>query len=259
MAVPKAEFFDKINLDRSLAIYKEQLQNAVGSTFIFTGSIDINKIKPLIETYIASLPVSGNASEFVDNGVRTVNGVQTLKANKGKEQKSLILNYYSGEISYSEDLALKAQALAEILNIRIIENLREKMGGIYGGGIFGGLNKVPYNNYSFFLQLPCGPENVEKLQVAASAEIDTLKMQGPLQKDLDKVKKTWLEKNKVSLKENSFWLGKLQGIYLMGDTASEIFDYEKNVNAITVEDIKKTANLLLNGKNVFKAELYPEK
>ena len=133
------------------------------------------------------------------------------------------------------------------------------MGGIYGGGIFGGLNKVPYNNYSFFLQLPCGPENVEKLQVAASAEIDTLKMQGPLQKDLDKVKKTWLEKNKVSLKENSFWLGKLQGIYLMGDTASEIFDYEKNVNAITVEDIKKTANLLLNGKNVFKAELYPEK
>ena len=259
VAVPKAEFFDKINLDRSLAIYKEQLQNAVGSTFIFTGSIDINKIKPLIETYIASLPVSGNASEFVDNGVRTVNGVQTLKANKGKEQKSLILNYYSGEISYSEDLALKAQALAEILNIRIIENLREKMGGIYGGGIFGGLNKVPYNNYSFFLQLPCGPENVEKLQVAASAEIDTLKMQGPLQKDLDKVKKTWLEKNKVSLKENSFWLGKLQGIYLMGDTASEIFDYEKNVNAITVEDIKKTANLLLNGKNVFKAELYPEK
>jgi predicted Zn-dependent peptidase len=61
------------------------------------------------------------------------------------------------------------------------------------------------------------------------------------------------------MKENSFWLGKLQSIYLMGDNAIDIFDYEKNVNAITVEDIKKTANLLLNGKNVFKGELYPEK
>ena len=259
VAVPKADYFDKINLDRSLAIYKEQIQNAIGETFIFAGSIDINKLKPLIELYIASLPVSGKPSDFIDNGLRTVKGVQYIKANKGKEAKSLILNYYSGEVPYSDELALKAEALSEILNIRIIENLREKMGGIYGGGIFGAVNKVPYNNYSFFLQLPCGPENVEKLQIAAAAEIDTIKMQGPLQKDLDKVKKTWLEKNKVSMKQNVFWLGKLQGVYLMGDKPSGIFDYEKNVNALTVDDIKQTANLLLNGKNIVKGELYPKK
>jgi zinc protease len=259
IAIPKPDYFDKINLERAMAIYKEQIQNQVGATFIFTGSIDINKMKPLIETYIASLPVRGNGLEFVDNGVRTIKGNQYLKANKGKEKKSLILNYYSGDVEYSYDLALKAQALSEILNIKIIEDLREKMGGIYGGGIFGGVNKYPYSNYTFFLQLPCGPENVEKLQIAAAAEIDTIKMQGPQQKDLDKVKKTWLEKYKVNIKENGFWLGKLQGIYMMGDKALEIFDYEKNVNAITVDDIKKTANLLLNGKNVFKAELYPEK
>ncbi|TMP21536.1 peptidase M16, partial [Pseudoalteromonas rubra] len=94
---------------------------------------------------------------------------------KGKEQKSFILNVYSGEIPYSEDLALKAEMLTEILNIKIIEDLREKIGGIYGGGIGGGLSKYPYNSYSFGLQLPCGPEKVDVLKKAADEEIEKIR------------------------------------------------------------------------------------
>ena len=109
------------------------------------------------------------------------------------------------------------------------------------------------------LRLPCGPSNVDTLLKAANEEIEKIKKEGPQQSDLDKVKKTWLEQYKVQVKENGFWSGKLQGIYFQGDDPQRIFEYETNVNALTVDDIKRTANQLLTGDNVITAILYPEK
>jgi zinc protease len=258
ITIPKPEDFDKINLDRSFSIYKEQFADASDFNFIFTGSFDVEKIKPLLATYIGSLPSEGKPATFVDNGVRPVKGDINLAVKKGTEPKSLIVAVYSGELPYSDDLSLKAKALTEILNIKIIEDLREKMGAIYGGGIFGGLNKYPYNNYSLVLQLPCGPQNVDTLLKAVTAELNDIKTKGPSQANLDKVKKTWLEQYKVQIKENSFWSGKLQGIYFQGDDPKTILDYEKMVNALTVDDIKAIANQLFDNKNVFQAVLYPE-
>ncbi len=257
--IPKPYYFDSINLTRALEIYNSQMSDANEFTFIFTGNINVDSVKPLLATYIGGLPHTNNQALFADNGVRPVRGDVDLNVYKGSEDKSLIIKYYSGEVAYDDNLALKAQALTEILNIKIIDDLREKLGAIYGGGIYGGLNKLPYNNYTFVLQLPCGPSNVDTLLKAANEEIEKIKKDGPQQTDLDKVKKTWLEQYKVQLKENSFWSGKLQGIYFQNDDPQRIFDYEQNVNALTIDDIKNTANKLLKGDNVIKAVLYPEK
>lgn len=256
--VPRPDDFDRINLDRSYSIYKEQFGDANDFNFIFTGSFDIEKIKPLIAAYIGSLPSSGKPAAFADNGVRPIKGNTDLALKRGTDPKSMIVAVYSGELPYSEGLSLKAKAVTEILNIKIIENLREKMGAIYGGGIFGGLNKYPYSNYTLFLQLPCGPQNVDTLLKAVAKEIDDMKTKGPGQVDLDKVKKTWIEQYKVQIKDNGYWSGKLQGIYFQGDDPQSIFDFEKLVNALTVNDIKSAANQIFDGKNVFTAVLYPE-
>lgn len=257
--VARPSYFDSIDLNRVLEIYNAQMSDANQFTFIFTGSINVDSVKPLLATYIGGLPHTNNEALFSDNGVRPVKGDLDLNVYKGSEDKSLIIKYYSGEIPYDDGLALKAKALTEILNIKIIDDLREKLGAIYGGGIFGGLSKLPYNNYTFVLQLPCGPSNVDTLLKAANAEIEKIKKDGPQQSDLDKVKKTWLEQYKVQLKENGFWSGKLQGIYFQNDDPQRIFDYEQNVNTITTDDIKNVANKLLNGDNVITAVLYPEK
>ena len=144
-------------MNRSLEIYNSQFSDANDFTFIFTGNINIDSAKQLLATYIGGLPHTNNEALFADNGVRPVKGDIDLNVYKGTEDKSLIIKYYSGVVAYDADLALRAQALTEILNIKIIDDLREKLGAIYGGGIYGGLNKLPYNNYSFVLQLPCGP------------------------------------------------------------------------------------------------------
>lgn len=259
VAVPKVEYFNKINVDRAIQIYKERFGNAYGMHFTIVGSFKEDQIKPLIEKYIAALPSVNKKFNYVDNKVRPVNGKVNVNVYKGTEQKALSLVLYHGEMPYSEELELKAQAISEILNIRIIEELREKIQGIYTGGISAQFEKVPYPSYSFILQLPSGPEKVDTLLFAMRKEIEDLKNHGPSKANLDKVKQQWREKYKVDKKENAVWLNQLQGFHFPGDDPKYFIDYEKYINALTPKDIQDAAKLLLKGNNVITAILRPEK
>jgi len=259
IAVPKAAYFDNLDLDRIMQIYKERFEDANQMHFTFVGSISENELRPLLEKYIASLPSTSNKFHYTDNKLRPVQGKVNVKVHKGTEPKALILAVYSGEAPYSDELTLKADAISEILNIRIIENLREKIQGIYGGGTQFQFEKIPYPHYAFFLQIPCGPEKLDTLLQAAHAEIQSLIAEGPSKENLDKVKKQWHEQHKVNVKENETWLSELQNFYFPGNNPDYFIHYDKYVDALTAKDIQSAAKLLLSGNNVVTGILLPEK
>lgn len=256
--VPHVEYFDQINLDRCIEIYKEMFGNAAGMHFVFTGSFKESEITPFIQQYLASLPVSGKAMDIVDNKVRVISGDHEFKMNKGAEAKSLILAFYTGETAYNPHMNLKIKALSEVLNLRIIEELREKIQGIYGGQSSGSLEKYPYNAYSFMVQLPCGPEKADTLVKALKHEIAVIRDKGFDSTYLDKVKKTWVEGYKAGYKDNGTWLSQLMNTRLMGMSMDGFLNYEKIVNALTVADVQEAAKLVFGGKNEFYAILMPE-
>jgi len=257
--VPKAETFGQIDEKRSFEIYKERFGNASGFTFVFVGAFDVAKIKPLITTYLGSLPSNGKPSTYKDVGLRPVKGVVKREVKKGTEPKSFIRMFWNGEAPYSESEQLKLAALTELMNIKLIETLREDLSGIYGGGMFGSLNKFPYNSYSIGVALPCGPENVDKLIAATHAEIDKVKKNGPSEEDLNKVKETWKQQYEVNIKDNSFWAQQLIKSVESGSDAKSVLSYEKRVAALTPKDIQDTANRYLDMKNYVQIVLYPEK
>lgn len=257
--LPRAEIFAKIDEHRAYDIYKERFGNAQGYTFVLVGKINPATIKPLLATYLGSLPSSGKASGFKDAGIRPVRGVVKKEVRKGTEPKSFIVMQFTGEAPYSDQELLRLQAVIEVLNIKIIETLREEMGGIYGGGIYGSLNKNPYNNYSIGVSLPCGPENVEKLINATLEEIQKVKINGPQEADLSKVKENWKKQYAENIKDNSYWLRQLQQIVEIGSSPAEITSYEKRVDALTVKELKETANKYFNMKNYIQVVLNPEK
>ena len=255
---PPPEVFDKINLYRAVAIYRERFGDATGMHFAIVGNYDEKKLKKLVETYIGSLPASGKKFGWKDNGLRPVSGKVNFNFNKGEAEKSEIVLIHTGEIPFSEDLNLKAGAITEILNIRITEELREKIQGIYGGGMGGGLRKIPYPNYSFRISLPTGPEKIDTLLYAINAEIEALKKNGPSKEILDKVKQQWLEQNKTAMKQNGTWLNQIIEMKSSGADVKRFLEYEKYVKALTPKQVQEAAKLLLNNKNVVTAILRPE-
>jgi zinc protease len=255
--MPKPAYFDKINVDRVLQMYKDHFGDMDDMHFTFVGNFTEQQMEPLIEKYIASLPTTRKKFEYVDNKVRPQKGKVDINVYKGTEAKSLILTFYTGEIPYTQDLDLKAQAVSEVLNIKIIEDLREKIQGIYTGGIYAKLTKIPYQHYSFILELPCGPAKIDTLIFAANQEIENLKKNGPSVEDLNKVKQQWLEENKTAMKENNTWLQSLQDIEFKGNNVDRFLHDEKYVNALTAKDVQDAAKLLLNGDNIATAILRP--
>ncbi len=259
IAVPKVEYFDALNLDRIVEMYKENFGNENQMHFTFTGSISADSLKLLLEKYIASLPVSPKKFNYVDNNVRLAKGKVDVNVYKGKDPKAMILRIYSGEIPYSDELNLKGEAIAEVLNIRIDDELREKLKAIYGGGMQFQFENIPYPHYEFFLTLPTGPEKIDTLMKAANVEIENLIATGPTKEELEKVKKQWEEQHKVNIKENGVWLSELQRFYFPGDNPDYFINYDKYVNGLTPKDIQEAAKILLTTNNVITGILRPEK
>lgn len=244
-AVPKLENFDKISMERALAIYRERLGDMSGMHFNIVGSFTEEQLIPLVEKYVASLPASGKKFQYTDNKVRPVRGEKSFTMKKGKDDKSLIVAIYSGEAPFAPETGLKLQGLSEVMNIKITEEMREKIQGIYSGGTGATNSKAPYGSYDFFLQLPCGPAKVDTLLKAFDTEMKALAAKGPEQSYVDKVKQQWVEQYRTSVKTNEYWLAKLVQLQ-QGETTQERFlNTEKYLNALTRADVQWAAKLVL--------------
>ncbi|MYN18208.1 insulinase family protein [Rugamonas sp. FT107W] len=256
---PKPADFDQLGLDRVMDLYNSRMASAKDFTFFVTGSFDVEKIKPLIATYLASLPVGEIPVAFKDEGVRPVRGVVKKEVHAGTEPKSTISLSFTGEAQYSVQERMRMQALIEVLNIKLIEVLREKMGAIYSGGVRGNMERIPYQNYSITANLPCAPENVDKVLAATFAEIDKIKENGAEDTDLAKVKASWITNYRRGMRENGYWMGVLMNAFFNKTDPEEVLTYESRVGALTAAELKDTARRYFDMNNYVQVVLYPAK
>jgi zinc protease len=153
---------------------------------------------------------------------------------------------------------MRFRALVDVLNIKIIEKLREEMSGIYGGGLGGNLQKRPVPSYMLQASLPCGPENVDKLTTALFDIIRNAQTNGVSQVDLDKVKETWKKQYETNLQNNEFWLTNLSNAWINETDPENILTYMDRVNALTVQDVQNAAKKYFDFNQYVKVVLYPE-
>ena len=257
--VARPEDFDHVQLDRAFDIYRSRMASAKGYTFFIVGSFDVEKIKPLLATYLGSLPTAAIPVAYKDLGVRPVRGVVKKDVLKGTEAKSTVSLTFSGDASYNDVERLRLQFLVDVLNIKLVESLREQKGLIYSGGASGSVNKLPYQNYMVGITLPCAPENVDKVIAATFAEIQKLKDKGAELADLNKVKANWMENHLKVVRENGYWLGQLQSAQINGTDPHAILTAAKRVEALTPEDLKAAAQRYFNTDNYVQMVLLPEK
>ncbi|MFN3382044.1 MAG: M16 family metallopeptidase, partial [Runella zeae] len=253
------ERWDMVNADRAYAIYKERFANPADFTFFFTGSFKVEQLKPLLEKYLGALPTQNQKESFRDLGIRAPKGKIDKKVYKGIEQKSQATFVFSGDYDYNDDNNWQLDALEEILNIKLIEVIREKESGVYGIGARASYSKIPAPRYSLRIGYGTGPDRVEELGVKTLAVIDEIKKNGASQADIDKFKAETRRATEVQMKENGFWQNQLIDAYTKGEDPKHLLDWEKQLDKITVASTKAAANKYLSTDNFIKVVLLPEK
>jgi zinc protease len=247
-----------VDLDRSIALYRQRFSSARGFTFVLAGKFDVAKIKPLLAAYLGTLPTPDLPVAYRDVGLRYASGVVKREVKAGTEPKSTVSLTFTGPAAWSPDEQLRLEALVEIMNLRIIDVLREKMGLIYSGGMGGAIVRAPYEHYRIGTSLPTGPDQVERMTAALFAEIERLKKEGPDPAELDKVKRNWSLSWQRNLRSNAWWASALGSSELYGSDPHRFLDQLQRAGKITPEDVKLAAQRYFNTENYVQVVLNPE-
>ena len=89
---------DQWDLAKSLAFYKARFADASNFTFVFVGSFTPEMMKPLVETYLASLPATHAQEKWRDLGIRPPDAVVDTTVQKGIAPKSQVAIVFSGPV-----------------------------------------------------------------------------------------------------------------------------------------------------------------
>jgi zinc protease len=253
------ESIDKVNLDRAMEIYKNRFMDASDFVFTFVGAFKVDEIKPLLEKYLASLPSTDRDDTFKHPNIFPPKGRIEKTVYKGMEPKSRVSLIISGEYDYSPENNIQIEALQEVIQIKLIEALREEESGVYGVSVSESTDKLPTGHYRFSIAFGCAPENVDKLVKRTIEEINKVKQNGADPKDIEKFVAETKRKMETAEKTNGFWLGYLDENTFLGDDMNEIFRLDELLRTITVASTKSAANKYFDDSNFIKAVLMPEK
>jgi zinc protease len=186
-------------------------------------------------------------------------GVVEKTVRKGVEPKAQTLVFFTGDATYDPASRYAMRSLGELLEMKLLENLREALGGTYSVSAGGSLSRVPEPEYQFTIAFGSAPEMVDSLWNTVLAVIDSVKQFGATADELQKVREQQLRTQEVALKENSYWLGNIAARIENGEDPRGLASYTRDyIEKLTGEQIRDAAQRYLNLQRYARFMLLPE-
>ena len=248
MASMDKEQLKRVNYNRIMHIYKELFANAANFKLILTGNININKLRPLLCQYIATLP-SNNTKETIGTyEPKLVDGKKTYIFHKKQTTPTAITTIViKGKMEYNNRNELLMDAIGQLLRIVYTEKVREDKGGTYSVQVSGDLQHHPNNESLLRIAFQTDPQKYNDLIPIVYKELEKMATEGPSQQDLDKVKAYELKVYNQVLRMNNYWEYVLYTDLYNGIDVDTDFRYI--VENMTCDDIRTTLRNLLNQNN----------
>ena len=248
MASMDKEQLKRVNYNRIMHIYKELFANAANFKLILTGNININKLRPLLCQYIATLP-SNNAKETIGTyEPKLVDGKKTYIFHKKQTTPTAITTIViKGKMEYNNRNELLMDAIGQLLRIVYTEKVREDKGGTYSVQASGNLQHHPNDEALLRIAFQTDPQKYNSLIPIVYKELEKMATEGPSQQDLDKVKAYELKVYNQVLRMNNYWEYVLYTDLYNGIDVDTDFRYI--VENMTCDDIRTTLRNLLNQNN----------
>ena len=248
MASMNKEQLKRVNYNRIMHIYKELFANAANFKLILTGNININKLRPLLCQYIATLP-SNNTKETIGTyEPELVDGKKTYIFHKKQTTPTAITTIViKGKMEYNNRNELLMDAIGQLLRIVYTEKVREDKGGTYSVQASGDLQHHPNDEALLRIAFQTDPQKYNDLIPIVYKELEKMAIEGPSQQDLDKVKAYELKVYNQVLRMNNYWEYVLYTDLYNGIDVDTDFRYI--VENMTCDDIRTTLRNLLNQNN----------
>jgi zinc protease len=253
------EEIPQMDLQKSLAFYRDRFADASDFTFIFVGNVDMDKLKPLVCRYLASLPSLKRQETWKDWRVPPPEGVVKKTVEKGVEPKSLTAIVFSGPFRSDPGNRIAIRASAQILETRLRKLLREQLSGTYDVEVQPYYSKIPREEYRMTIDLGADPARMDEMSKAIFGEIKKLKKSGPTDKEVEEVRLAESRDYETNSRQNGWWLGQLSERYRIGEDPAGLLRFPDSLKLLTKTSVKAAARTYFNTKRYVQVTLYPEK
>ena len=253
-----AKMIENADYAYSLSLVKASLSNAADYTFFFTGNVDANTLKPLLEQYIATLPSKKKPSEIKTYPIRQTPGiVNNVFKCKSETPTVIAAGIYSGDnLEYNIKNSVMISIAGNILSNIYTRTLREEEGGVYSPYAGGNISLMT-GEWSMLYQVQTKEEKREVILRRAHEEFMKLLKDGASSDDFSKVREAALKQYEINVKKNGYWVNNLSTYYTFGK--DNITDHEAAIKNLTLEEFNTFLKNLYNGKNRIDVVLLGEK
>jgi zinc protease len=256
-----AETVAKWNLDHALAFYKARFGDASNFTFIFVGSFTPETIKPLVETYLASLPATHKKETWRDLGVAPPTGVIKKTVEKGIAPRSEVSIIFSGAFDYSDASRLALRTAVMLLQSRLNDAIREELGATYSIEATSDVVRLPKPEYRVRINWTSDPARVDSVVQRVFQEIETARSATLTQDGMARVRDILMKELDQRSQDNRYVLNDIARLYEEGDAANlaKVNQEPANIAALTAAVIHQAAMRYFDTANYVQVTLMPEK
>ena len=248
------------NLAKSMAFYKARFADASNFTFVFVGSFTPDTIKPLVETYIASLPATHAHETWRDLGITPPSGIIEKTIQKGIAPKSEVAIVFSGPFDYDDAHRLALRTMTLVLQSRLLDSIRQELGGTYSITAEPDTDKFPRPEYSVRIEWTCDPARTAMLVQRVFDEIAFVKATPLSSNQVSLIREGLVREFQRNSEDNGYYLNQIARRYADGEAANlaAIDNLPQRIAALTGDAIQRAAQSYLNTENYVKVTLMPE-
>ena len=228
-------------------------------TFVFV-SFTLDTIKPLVETYVASLPATNGRETWRDLGIRPPTGIVEKTVQKGIAPKIDVAIIFSGPFEYDDRHEMALQAMTLVLQSRLFDTIRQELGGTYSIEVTPDTDKFPRPEYSVRIEWTCDPARTSMLVQRVFEEIEAVKALTFSTGQVARIRDAMARNFERNSQDNGFLLNQISRRYANGDAAgvAAAVDQTTLIAALTGDAIQQAAQTYLNTANYVKVTLMPE-
>ncbi len=229
-------------LDRAAmaAFYKVRFSNAADFTLFVVGAFKLEEAVPLAARYVGTLPSTGKGSaRFADLGIRFPAAIERASLEKGREPRAQTVLSFFADPPIEENEQTRVVAATDVLEIGLRDILREELGETYN--VSSGLSQpLPQRGGGHVtVNFGASPENITRMVERSLQEVKRLQDEGPSEDLVNRAKETARREHETALRQNGFWLGRLQSAKLLDRDPLLILKREERIAALTRENLRE--------------------
>jgi zinc protease len=208
------------------------------------GSFKPDEVTPLLARYLGALPSTGKkTSDYKDLGIHFPASVERARVEKGREPRSQTVISFFADPPADSTVAERINTATTVLQTRLRDVLREELGQTYTVSV-GLAQELPQKGGGYMrVAFGAAPENIQAMADRVLAEVKRLQSEGPSADLVESAKETARRGYETSLRENGYWLRRLQTVQMFGTPVGEIMTRPSRIDAVTpssVQDVFRT-------------------